>query len=44
MSAVANADTWNLSLIPEYVKFLYNEAPGNCWGSTEAMQEWMAKF
>ena len=44
LSAVSHADEWNLELIPQYVKYLYNEAPGNCWGSTEAMQTWMEKF
>ena len=44
MSAVGHADAWNIKIIPEYVKYLYNEAPGNCWGSTEAMQTWMEKF
>ena len=44
MSAVGNADDWNIKIIPEYVKYLYNEAPGNCWGSPEAMQSWMEKF
>ena len=44
MSAVSHADYWNKTRIHVYVKYLYNEAPGNCWGSPEAMQTWMEKF
>jgi hypothetical protein len=38
--AVAHADSENLALLPNYVKFFYNEAPLNCWGSEEAFQNW----
>ena len=44
MSAISHADIANKKLISEYVRYFYNEAPGNCWGSTEAMQSWMEKF
>ncbi len=44
LSAVGHADSVNKSRIPEYVKYLFNEVPGNCWGSPEAMQTWMEKF
>jgi hypothetical protein len=44
LSACNHADHMNITRIPEYVKYLFNEVPGNCWGSTEAMQTWMEKF
>lgn len=34
-SAVAHADDENLQNLPAYVGYLYNEAPGDCWGSKE---------
>jgi hypothetical protein len=43
MSAVSHADTDNIKLIPSYVKYLFNEAPGDCWGSPEIMQTYMRK-
>ena len=27
--------------IPAYVGYFYNEAPSNCWGSSELMGAWM---
>jgi hypothetical protein len=44
MSAVSHADMENINLIPEYVKYLFNDALGDCWGSPKIMQEWMEKF
>jgi hypothetical protein len=37
------ADDENLHLLPEYVKFFYNEVPGIAWGSQERMIGWIAK-
>lgn len=42
--AVSRADHINLQRIPDIVKFLYNEAPGPCWGSREKVAAWMAQF
>ena len=38
--AVSRADATNIKLIPEIVKWLYNEAPGSCWGTVEQVQVW----
>ena len=40
--AVALADDNNLPLLPEIVRWFYNEAPGPCWGSVHALDEWRA--
>lgn len=40
LGAVSRADDTNIKLIPEIVRWLYNEAPGNCWGTTEQVQAW----
>ena len=44
MEAVANADQTNQRYLAEYVKWLYNYAPGrpSGWGSPEAVAEWLA--
>lgn len=34
-NAVGYADAENLQNLPAYVGYLYNEAPGDCWGSKE---------
>lgn len=39
--ATGSADEENLPLLKLYVQWLYNEAPGNCWGSVEVMHDWM---
>ena len=39
--AVGSADSTNINLIPEYVSFLYNNAPSTCWGSVEKVQNWL---
>jgi hypothetical protein len=40
-SAVGHADDNNLVCLPQYVKFLYNYAPRDCWGSPEAVKAWI---
>lgn len=42
-SACENADDQNIHLIPAYVAWLYNEAPGGCWGSPEQLKAWLDK-
>ena len=42
--AVGQADGENLALIPAYVKFFYNDAPSECWGSREKFKAWVARF
>jgi hypothetical protein len=41
--AVGRADEGNMRVLPELVSFLYNEAPGACWGSPQRVKEWLAK-
>jgi len=38
--ACTRADDQNIHLIPEYVSWLYNHAPGQCWGSPERFDAW----
>lgn len=42
--AVGRADAENLAALPAYIGYLYNEAPGGCWGSLEHMTKWAARF
>ena len=39
--ACGRADDGNLANLPAYVAYLYNEAPGACWGSKEKMLAWL---
>lgn len=39
--ACAYADDENLENLPAFVAYLYNEAPGRCWGSPEAVTAWL---
>jgi hypothetical protein len=41
--AAGRADDENQLLLFEYVKFFYNHAPHECWGSPEKFQAWLAK-
>jgi hypothetical protein len=41
--AVCRADDENLANIPAFVGYLYNEAPGMCWGSPAAVAAWIAQ-
>lgn len=41
--AVGRADDENIHNLPAIVAFLYNEAPGSCWGSPEKVKEWLSK-
>ena len=40
LGAVSRADGTNIKLIPEIVRWIYNEAPSNCWGNRERVQAW----
>jgi hypothetical protein len=40
--AVGRADDENLSNLPAYIGFLYNEAPAQCHGSPERVKAWLA--
>lgn len=39
--AVGRADDGNLSNLPAFVAYFYNEAPSQCWGSKEQMGAWL---
>ena len=39
--ACARADPENAPLLCWYIRFLYNVAPIACWGSSEAVEQWM---
>lgn len=39
--AVGRGDDENLANLPAFVVFLYNEAPGSCWGSAENVAAWI---
>ena len=41
--AVGRADEDNMRVLPEIVGYLYNEAPGLCWGSPKRVKDWLAK-
>lgn len=43
VEAVGRADDTNQRLIPEYVKFFYNDAPSECWGSPDKVTAWLAR-
>lgn len=38
----SRADSTNAQLIYEWVKWLYNNAPGSAWGSPQRVAEWMS--
>lgn len=42
--AFARADSINRAAMFQIVSFLYNEAPGPCWGSPEKVREWHEQF
>ena len=42
--AVAVADPYHLSMIPNLVVWIYNEAPRECWGSKAKVEAWSDKF
>lgn len=40
MGAYGNADEENTAAMREWVRFLYNEAPSDCYGSMEKLRMW----
>lgn len=38
----ARADDTNAAAIPNYVRFLYNQAPCGSWGSPERVKDWLS--
>lgn len=39
--ACGRADAENQRILFQYVKFLYNYAPSDCWGSPEKVEKWL---
>jgi len=39
--AVGHADSENLAALPDIVRYIYNELPGNSWGSRERVWEFV---
>lgn len=39
--AVFHADGTNIDLLPNYVRYLHQEAPSQCWGSKERVKDWL---
>lgn len=39
--ACGKADEENMTNLPAYVAYFYNEAPSPCWGSPEKMEAWL---
>ncbi len=42
LQAVERADEENTAALVGWVQFLYNYAPGSCWGSPTAVEDWYA--
>jgi hypothetical protein len=43
VGAVNRADDDNAPVLRLIVLYVYNELPGNCWGSYQIMQDWRDK-
>lgn len=41
--AMSRADDVSLAHLKDIVQFFYNQTPGACWGSPQAVSEWMAR-
>lgn len=41
--AAGRADLYNRRRLFEYVQWLYNDAPANCWGSPEKVQAYLER-
>jgi len=41
--AFSRGDLENTRVLRNYVLFLYNDVPANCWGSRERVTEWLGR-
>lgn len=41
--AVARADRENLAALKDICLYIYNDLPGDCWGSRERIMDWVRK-
>ena len=44
IGAVNRADSENIKLLPDIVKWIYNEAPSGCFGSDVKVKAWLDSF
>ena len=44
MGAIFTGDNNNLKALKEICMFVYNDIPGNAWGTKEKMTKWIAKI
>ena len=42
--SVGLADDYNITILPVYVNYIYNELPMQCWGSKEKVEKWLKKI
>jgi hypothetical protein len=40
VGAVSRADHINIHRIPDYVRYLFNDAPSDCWGGPDEVRAW----
>ncbi len=40
VGAVSRADHINMHRIPDYVRYLFNDAPSGCWGGPDKVRAW----
>ena len=43
LEAITRADEENLRDLPEIIKYVYNDLPSPCWGSKQAVQNWLER-
>lgn len=43
VSALKRADDINTKALDRWATFLYNDAPGDCWGSTAKVKAWIKR-
>ena len=41
--SVSLADDYNITILPVYVNYMYNELPMLCWGNKEKVEKWLQK-
>lgn len=44
MGAFGKADSYNRATLFEITSYIYNDVPGNCHGSPEIVDAWLAQF
>mgnify|MGYP007057115489 CR=1 FL=1 len=42
MGAVAKSDNHNRLALADIVQYIYNEMPMGCWGSPQAVEDWLS--